>query len=257
MKILAIGNSFSEDAMEYLYQILRALGEEDITLGNLFIGGCPIEKHVLNAETDAPAYSYRKNVDGEWVKILEYKSIDALQSEQWDFISMQQASRYSGLLDSYEKLPKLIKFARENSNSQAKFFWHMTWAYQKDATHEAFSNYQNDQMKMYSAVINAVKTLILPNKEFEFIVPSGTAIQNARTSYLGDTLTRDGFHLSIPLGRYIAGLAWARMLTGKSVRGISYAPEGVDEKMKEMAIEAVETAVQKPFEVTFLFLNRG
>lgn len=253
MKVLAIGNSFSEDAMEYLYQILRALGEEEIILGNLLIGGCPIDKHVFNAETEAPAYSYRKNTCGEWVKTLDYKSVDALRSEEWDFISMQQASRYSGLTDSYEKLPNLMKFARDNSNGQAKFFWHMTWAYQQDATHDAFNNYDNDQDKMYRAIVNAVKSLILPKKEFEFIVPSGTAIQNARTSYLDDTLTRDGFHLSIPLGRYIAGLTWARLLTGKSVRGIAYAPEGVDERMKETAIEAVEAAVRNPFEITVLF----
>ena len=253
MKVLAIGNSFSEDSMEYLYEILRALGEKDITLGNLVIGGCPIEKHVFNAETDAPAYSYRKNVDGEWVKTPEYKSMDALRSEEWEYISMQQASRYSGLIDSYEKLPNLMEFARKHSNAKVKFFWHMTWSYQQSVTHEAFNNYENDQLKMYFSIINAVKNLILPNKEFAFIVPNGTAIQNARTSYLGDTLTRDGFHLSIPLGRYIAGLTWARMLTGKSVRGISYAPEGVDEHMKEIAIDAVEYAVQNPFEITALF----
>ena len=37
ISILAIGNSFSVDAMEYLYGILNDIGYEDITLGNLYI----------------------------------------------------------------------------------------------------------------------------------------------------------------------------------------------------------------------------
>ena len=89
------------------------------------------------------------------------------------------------------------------------------------------------------------------------LFPVGTAVQNARTSYLGDTLTRDGFHLSIPYGRYIAALTWGRVLTGKSVEGIAYAPEGVDENLKAIAIESVENAVKSPFEVTqSSFTNR-
>jgi hypothetical protein len=67
---------------------------------------------------------------------------------------------------------------------------------------------------------------------------------------LGDTLTRDGFHLSIPLGRYIAALTWGRVLTGESVENIAYAPVEVDEKLKAIAIESVENAVKNPFEIT-------
>ena len=39
MKVLAIGNSFSVDSMEYLFYILKDLGQTDIFLGNLFVGG--------------------------------------------------------------------------------------------------------------------------------------------------------------------------------------------------------------------------
>jgi hypothetical protein len=126
----------------------------------------------------------------------------------------------------------------------------MTWAYQKDSTHEKFVNYQHDQMKMYEAILDAVKTCVLSTGEFAAIVPVGTAVQNARTSYLGDTITRDGFHMSIPFGRYLAALTFGRVLTGKSVEGIAYAPDGVGEDLKAIAIESVENAVKAPFEVT-------
>ena len=37
LKILTIGNSFSVDCMEYVYQIAKAAGVEKIKLGNLFV----------------------------------------------------------------------------------------------------------------------------------------------------------------------------------------------------------------------------
>ena len=46
MKVLAIGNSFSNDAMRYLHGIAKADGVDMKTV-NLFIGGCsPLKKYV-------------------------------------------------------------------------------------------------------------------------------------------------------------------------------------------------------------------
>ena len=61
LKILAIGNSFSEDATEYIPMIARDLGIKNITVGNMYIGGCTIEKHASNARNNEAAYKYYKN----------------------------------------------------------------------------------------------------------------------------------------------------------------------------------------------------
>ena len=45
LKILTIGNSFSVDCMEFVYQIAKAAGVEKIKLGNLYISGCSLGKH--------------------------------------------------------------------------------------------------------------------------------------------------------------------------------------------------------------------
>jgi hypothetical protein len=42
MKILAIGNSFSDDATGWLHQIAKA-GGVDLKAVSLCIGGCPLE----------------------------------------------------------------------------------------------------------------------------------------------------------------------------------------------------------------------
>lgn len=43
IKVLAIGNSFSEDAVEqYLYELAAAQGDS-LVIGNAYIGGCSID----------------------------------------------------------------------------------------------------------------------------------------------------------------------------------------------------------------------
>src|SRR5690554_2286254 len=60
IKVLAIGNSFSEDALEnYLYELAES-ENIPIVIGNLFIGGASLEQHLNNAQSNAAAYSYRK-----------------------------------------------------------------------------------------------------------------------------------------------------------------------------------------------------
>ena len=73
VKILAIGNSFSADAVEQeLYGLFEAVGQK-VVIGNMYIGGCPLETHAANAASDAAAYSYRKIVDGVMTKTSSVK----------------------------------------------------------------------------------------------------------------------------------------------------------------------------------------
>ena len=56
-KILAIGNSFSVDAMQHLWEILNGEGYTDFVLGNLYIGGCSIDGHKARIESGAADYT--------------------------------------------------------------------------------------------------------------------------------------------------------------------------------------------------------
>ena len=98
VRILAIGNSFSEDAIEQnLHEIAAAAGDTAI-IGNLYIGGCELEKHFYNAIYDSPAYRYRKiDVNGKMTQTDKMTIKDALTDDKWDVVTLQQASHYSGL----------------------------------------------------------------------------------------------------------------------------------------------------------------
>ncbi len=248
LKILTIGNSFSDDTMEYVWQIAHDLGVKEIYLGNMFIGGCTLDTHAMNARNNNIAYDYRVNTGGSW-KTERHSMADALVSQNWDFVSLQQASGSSGMKDTYGELGYLISYVREKAPS-AEIVWNMTWAYQQNSSHGEFYKYKNNQMTMYNSIVDTVKTCVLSHPEIKTVIPNGTAIQNARTSYVGDNLTRDGYHLTLDFGRYIAGLTLFRKLTGISVKNIDFAPDGINGDYRALAVEAAENAVKTPFEVT-------
>lgn len=250
LKILAIGNSFSVDSMEYVYQVAQSAGIEKVTLGNLYIGGCSLDTHLSNATNNANAYTYYyTNTNGTWSSKGGQSIKTAVESDDWDFITLQQVSGYSGVSSSYSALNSLIGIV-EPLNPSARLVWHMTWAYQSGSDHADFAKYNRDQMTMYNAIINAVQDNIVTNDKIEIIIPAGTAIQNVRTSYIGDTLTRDGYHLSTDYGRLIGSLTFVKALTGVSIDDVEYMPNGVDEGELAVAIEAVNNAYENPFEVT-------
>ena len=61
VRILAVGNSFSEDAIDqYFHELCEAAGKR-VIIGNLYIGGCSLERHLLNARTDSLAPLFLNN----------------------------------------------------------------------------------------------------------------------------------------------------------------------------------------------------
>ena len=257
LKILAIGNSFSTDSMQYLYEIMKAGGVEEIVLGNLYYAGCSLDQHYQFGRTDSASYTYYKNTGRGWVKTESYKMSQSLTDEKWDYVSLQQTSKTCGLANSYGKLDEMIEMVKEKC-PDAKLIWNMTWAYQQDSTHSSFPNYNNDQMTMYNMIIDVVNTVIAP-LNFDIVIPCMTSVQNARTSFMGDTLTRDGYHLDYYIGRYIAGLTWYAAITGGDVDTITYNPSSakITDDMLKAAKEAVKTAIATPLAVTQSTVTTG
>lgn len=249
IRVLAIGNSFSQDAVEqYLYELGAAAGKE-MVIGNMYIGGCNIDKHLNNIKSDAAAYEYRKVSNGNKNNMKSVKLSYALADEKWDYISLQQASGESGIFSTYSGLGELIQLVSEAA-PEAELLWHQTWAYASTSDHASFPNYDRDQIKMYNAIMDAAKTAMSQNTELKKVIPSGTAIQNARTTYVGDIFNRDGYHLETTYGRYTAACTWFETLFGIDVTTNSYAPSTVSDEMGAIARASAHAAVQSPWTIT-------
>ncbi len=239
LKILAVGNSFSDDGTEYLPGLLEAAGIHNVIVARLYIGGCTLERHCREYAEGLKNYVYYKSTANRWETVSKSAGLlDGLKDEDWDIITVQEASGISGIYDNYEKwLPQLIGIIRNEAlNPQAAIVWHKTWAYATNSVHPEFPNYNRDQQEMYEAISQCVERA---SEEFNLpvVIPSGDAIQIARGTRLNNSgevpadckvydLTRDGYHLTRQHGRYIAACTWFETLVkpifGKSVLGNSY-----------------------------------
>lgn len=225
VKILAIGNSFSQDATHYLKQIAACDGV-DAKVVNLYIGGCPVERHWHNIQEDANLYLYE--IDGKSTD--RYVSVkEALQEEEWDFVVSQQASHDSGIQETYYPyIINLYDYIKEYA-PKAERILHQTWAYEIDSTHDCFVRYNHDQQEMYERLRAAYQRAA---KELGVrMIPCGDVVQRVRIKEPfiyekgGMSLCRDGFHMHYIYGRYLLAATWYEILFKKNILENNYMPE--------------------------------
>ena len=262
IKALFIGNSFSLNATEYIHHIC-ASENADATIGVLYISGGALSEHWENVEGEKTPYTYHLRVIEEGTQNYTthsgYTVDQALESDDWEYVIFNQSSGNSGVYDSfYPYLDNLIAHV-ESKVPGVKIGFMPTWAYFSDFddpnygfhSPERFEKYGNDQLTMYNA-INETYLQIMEDQEFSLIIPSGTAIQNARTSDymkgLDYELTRDGYHLN-NTGMFIASVTLYQALF-KTKMKTDYRPSGVTSKGAYLGHVAVTNAINKPFNVT-------
>ena len=119
IRILAIGNSFSEDAIENsLYELAKEKGKT-VIIGNMYIGGASLEQHKTNIQNGASIYSYRKIGKDGVKKTYNNVRLDiAIDDEKWDYISFQQVSQNSGQLETVQaSLPSVYNYVESKEKN--------------------------------------------------------------------------------------------------------------------------------------------
>ena len=207
MKILSIGNSFSQDAHRYIYDLAHAEGEP-IKAVNLYIGGCSLRTHYINMLDDNKAYSFEFNgkPTGLFVSIRE-----ALASDDWDVVTLQQVSGMSIDFATYTPyLEALADFVRDYC-PHAKLYIHETWPYEAESAKLANLNLATPKdmyEKLHCAYIEAAKAI-----DADGIIPSGAMMLAAIEK--GLAVHRDSFHASRGFGRLLLAHTWYKTLFGK------------------------------------------
>ena len=211
IKILAVGNSFSQDATALLEFLTPR-----IHVRNLYIPGCPLSYHAELTKTGARAYELQEGGEKCVPQLVSLE--EGLQSDAWDYITVQQVSGLAGEEESYEPhLSTLLAYLRRNTKAQLVF--HRTWAYEDGSDHPEFIRYGCSRVQMEKAVLQATEAVCrekgLP------VIPVGDLIARLRTHAFFDpsrgglSLSRDGFHLSLNFGRCAAAAVWAKYFTGE------------------------------------------
>lgn len=218
MKILAIGNSYSQDATRYLYGIARADGVKLKTV-NLYIGGCSLYRHYRNMLSGERAYTMELNgmSSGFPVSLKE-----ALLSDEWDVVTLQQASHYSPHAETFEPYAsRLADFVKEHAPA-AKLYVHQTWAYENGCLRLAKANVESAEEMLSRLTVNY--RAMAERVGAAGIIPSGDAMYryHREVAPLGLSAYRDTFHANFGAGRYLLGCVWYRALCGRDAEGNSF-----------------------------------
>lgn len=217
MKILSIGNSFSQDPHAHLHD-LAAQNGLDIYAVNLYVSACSLHTHAVNLAENNPAYDLEINgkPTGEKIGIAQ-----ALKMDEWDIITLQQVSGLSGLRDTYFPWFEQVYGAVKEACPKAQIWFQYTWAYATNSTHKHFKFYDNNQQTMLARAAEC-RDMIVQNWGLP-VIPTGEVIQRLRPILGEDKIHRDTFHLSYDYGRLAAAATWIKTLTGQNLKLQPYA----------------------------------
>ena len=182
IKILSIGNSYSSDALSYVPFILENMNVDvNIQIGILNMGGATLSDHLENFEHQTDNYHYYLyEGDGSWhycgLKTIQF----ALDNYDWDIIMLQQASGYAPYWIYYQPtLDNLISLLLNYYGSPVRFGWYFVQSRPARSTNGP--NYSEEEILSRYISIAENAQQVLNESACEFVVPVGTAIQNART----------------------------------------------------------------------------
>lgn len=239
MKILSIGNSFSQDAQRYLHRLAKEDGTF-IKCVNLYIGGCSLQTHYLNMLENKKAYSFEFNGQSTGIQV---SITEALASDSWDYITLQQVSSLSFKIETFSPyIEELAALARKYC-PKAKILIHETWAYETGSEKIRRVGFETDTEMLAAIKPSYKKAAELINADG--IIPSGEALLKARELGIAN-IHRDSSHVSYGIGRYILALTWYKFLTGNEISNNDFSDfdEDVSEKERQTAISAVNYIVK-------------
>ena len=239
VRILSIGNSYSNDAQAYTHKIAEGLGIK-AEFYNLYYGGCTIDQHYNFYNNDNANYIFYRNMT-KYVSVnVTLKNV--LEAAQFDIITFQQGSYSSDKYSNYSKLDDLMAIVR-SYQPNAEFMIHQTWGYCEERSLQKGYTTSAD---MFKKVEECYAQAAADNGNLT-ILKSGKAIETAKTKYgytddYGNTnsiYSDFNSHLA-PKGDYIAGCVWIETIFGVDARNTSFTNNFVDaDVLQEIAHIAV------------------
>ncbi len=270
VKVLMIGNSFSISAVKELPPVAKSL-DLPLDLVSLYIGGCSLERHMKNVRAPETnpyrvSWSYvscaKDDVPFKSVIVRNEKSKgwqgnipSMLKGDKWDVVTIQQASHFSWVPESYEPFGSDLIATIKELAPQAKILVQQTWTYtpwdkrlakwnldqnsmftKLEAAYDAFAaRHGLDQIRMGKAVqrYRAELPVVYTEKtNDDDVCGTGKFKQGDDGAWRPDG---DVFHLNAR-GDFLQGLVWTAKIFNADVTKSTYVPKCLAEKPERAAL---------------------
>lgn len=294
LRILAIGNSYSQDALAYVPFIMQNMDVGvDVHIGILMMSSSTVANHVDNFENEKEAYTFYLFEGGKSWSIKNIKTIQGALSSHWDIILISGISLRDRYSSNHPDLNRLVDCIQSSINYPVQYVWMLSQV--RPALINSGANSSEDSILSRFSETAAYAKRILNETPIEMIIPVGTAIQNARTvlefKRMGDYANNpnntsgngylcayDGVHLQEGLPCQIAAYSCVitildmlgidiqeilkddtritnKWLSGKSVPGPHGTPLGSTDLNCELAQRCAIAANDNPYSVTTILSN--
>ena len=236
LKVLDIGNSYTNDATNLLPKITAASGSDisDLCLYKATRSSGSFKSwYDLYHDNDNQTYTIAKVMGGIDADVTTGRGEagdgslfrETLENETWDIIIIHQRSNFAPYYDDWNTtgnggyLKELLALLKDKQPLAMIGFLlvHSYWdEHSENKEHSSFLRWQ--------LIANSVKRLC-EEYDISFVIPYGTAVENLRSSSLNNEydLTRDGAHCGFGLCRYTAACCYYESLiaprSGISVLG--------------------------------------
>ena len=134
LKVLAIGNSFSNNTTAFLPDLAEAGGRK-LLMGKAAIASCSLERHARHlkqaeaGDPDGRAYDTSDPLTGE-KRLMTLPEL--LLAQPWDVVTLQQWSRLSFKPETFQPYTDELIAAIRRYAPTAEIVVHETWAYRED-----------------------------------------------------------------------------------------------------------------------------
>ena len=246
LRILAIGNSFTRNATDYMPWLVSTFGGDSICIGRLTLNGCTLEDHWVNHVKNDPVYDFYYSDNGDWT-FSSTTTIDKVsQLFKWDIIVLQQESSRSGRYATYQPyLDFLVRLFRE-INPEVKIAWHYTWAYTADTEHwkEFKKYYGGDQEFMYTSIMDAADRA---SENLDIRIPSATLIKRMREEFPENEygFSEDGTHITDAFARYALSTLWYELLVVPSTGMSGLEPSSFPTSINTDGMDKVQKIIRQ------------
>lgn len=276
VRLLTIGNSFSGNATHFLGDLAKAKGNV-LVHQPMSIGGAAMEVHWTKIQAN------EKNPEDP-AGLYGTKALNkTLETGEWDYVTIQQASIKSHDLDTYRPYAAdLQKYVKAHA-PKAELLLHQTWAYRVDDPRFAPKAGKSDPATnevMYTMLSNAYQTIAKelgvrrlpvgdafhmadadpawgykPDPKFDRATAVPPALPDQTHSlHVGwrwttpknggkQALEMDGHHAGVA-GEYLGACVWYEILFKESAVGVTFVPAGLKPEDATYLQETAHRAVE-------------
>lgn len=273
LRLLVVGNSFSNNATRFLPDLAKEGGHE-LIVAKAQKGGCSLQQHWDAVE------AFLANPDDPKAKIYGGKSLhEHIGGKTWDVITLQQYSLHSSDLATYRPYAAKLHAHLKRIQPTAEIVLHQTWAYRADAARFgqiAPGKFAANQREMWTAsraaywsVARELGTRIIPVGDAFWRVDSDSqwgfkaehSFDEKKAEYpklpnqehslhvgyrwnADKKLGKDANHANVA-GEYLGALVWYGTLFGDAPEKVRFVPPGVDAEFAAHLREVASAMVRE------------